>query len=63
MIETDVGTHGVGDILLGFEPKDAGSTPAGSAVFQGAGFAHPEISVLRCGTDRYRLLRKKSLPG
>lgn len=43
MIETDVGTHGVGDILLGFEPKDAGSTPAGSAVFQGAGFAHPEI--------------------
>ena len=25
--------HGVEDILLGFEPKDAGSIPAGSVVF------------------------------
>ena len=25
--------HGVEDILLGFEPKDAGSIPAGSAGF------------------------------
>jgi hypothetical protein len=25
--------HGVEDILLGFEPKDAGSIPAGSAYF------------------------------
>ena len=26
--------HGVEDILLGFEPKDAGSIPAGSAYFE-----------------------------
>lgn len=25
--------HGVEDILLGFEPKDAGSIPAGSVLF------------------------------
>jgi hypothetical protein len=26
--------HGVEDILLGFEPKDAGSIPAGSVFFR-----------------------------
>ena len=26
--------HGVEDILLGFEPKDAGSIPAGSVYFK-----------------------------
>ena len=32
MIENQEGTYGVGDILLGFEPKDAGSIPAGSVI-------------------------------
>lgn len=43
MIEMHEGTHGVEDILLGFEPKDAGSIPAGSVPFTPAGTscAHP----------------------
>jgi hypothetical protein len=43
MIETEEGTHGVVDILLGFEPKDAGSIPAGSVIFWGAWTTHPNI--------------------
>ena len=41
--------HGVEDILLGFEPKDAGSIPAGS-VFSKAGlfeFDTPKILFLQ----------------
>ncbi len=42
MIETEEGTHGVVDILLGFEPKDAGSIPAGSVNFVGCVNHAPE---------------------
>ena len=42
MIETNVGTHGVEDILLGFEPKDAGSIPAGSVISSRVHPVHPE---------------------
>ena len=41
--------HGVEDILLGFEPKDAGSIPAGS-VFSNAGlfeFDAPKMLFLQ----------------
>ena len=38
--------HGVEDILLGFEPKDAGSIPAGS-VFSKAGlFKFDTLKIL-----------------
>src|SRR5690554_1066829 len=45
MIETEEGTHGVVDILLGFEPKDAGSIPAGSVNLLGCVSHAPEQSL------------------
>ena len=45
MIEMHEGTHGVEDILLGFEPKDAGSIPAGSVITDHAGT--PPASILQ----------------
>ncbi len=41
MIEIREGIHGVVDILLGFEPKDAGSIPAGSVIFPGCAKCAP----------------------
>jgi hypothetical protein len=38
MIPMEGRIHGVEDILLGFGPKDAGSIPAGSALFIKQGF-------------------------
>ncbi len=48
MIETHKGTHGVGDILLGFEPKDAGSIPAESVILfvQPKKLCDPDIRFL-----------------
>ena len=46
--------HGVEDILLGFEPKDAGSIPAGS-VFSKAGlfeFDAPKMLFLQLITEQ-----------
>ena len=51
--------HGVEDILLGFEPKDAGSIPAGSVYF----FIGDNSEVHHSGNSRtvnppwYALLR------
>ena len=41
--------HGVEDILLGFEPKDAGSIPAGSVFSKNGlfGFDIPKMQILQ----------------
>jgi hypothetical protein len=39
--------HGVEDILLGFEPKDAGSIPAGSVFFKKSACDTPKMRFLQ----------------